>query len=45
MNVYRVYANGYEFGIDYPTIEAARAVKAAYAAYWPNVRYYVRKVA
>ena len=44
MTVYCVYANGQEFGIDYPTLEAARVVKAAYAPHWPHIKYYIRKV-
>lgn len=40
---YRIYADGREFGIDYPSLRSARAAKAAYQKYFPRVRYYIRK--
>lgn len=42
--MYRVYADGREFGIDYPTLAAARTDKARYAEHFPHVHYYIRKV-
>ena len=42
MTVYRIYANGHEFGADYRTLEAARAVIAKYRAYFPEVNYFIR---
>jgi hypothetical protein len=41
--MYRVYCNGLEFGIDYPTLEAARAAKRQYAEHFKWCRYYIRK--
>ena len=45
---YRVYAfDGVyrrEFGVDYPTLEAARLAKASYAPHFPWCRYYIRKI-
>ena len=41
--MYRIYADGREFGIDYPTLERAREVKAQYAQHFPRVRYYIRR--
>ena len=43
--MYRVYANGREFGVDYPTLAAALKAKAAYDAHFPKIRYYIRKIA
>jgi len=50
--VYRIYLRvgpdadgkfwGREFGIDYPTLEKAREVKADYAADFPSARYFIR---
>ncbi len=42
--MYRVYADGREFGIDYATLADARRAKAAYAPDFPHVKYYIRKV-
>lgn len=41
--MYRCYCNGQEFGIDYPTLEAARAALAQYKQNFPYLRYYVHK--
>jgi hypothetical protein len=41
--IWRVYANGYEFGIDYSSLATARLAKAAYAAHFPHVRYRIRR--
>ena len=40
----------HELGTDYPTLEAAKATKDAFAGawpceHWPKGRYYIRKVA
>ena len=42
--MYRVYADGQEFGVDYPTLATARKAKDAYAQHFPKIRYYIRKV-
>lgn len=44
MIVWRVYCNGYEFGIDYPSRKEARHVRRIWAAAWPDRRYVVRRV-
>ena len=41
--MYRIYCDGREFGIDYATLEQARAVKLAYSHHFPRCRYYIRK--
>lgn len=33
------------FGIDYPTLERAREVKASYATNFPHLRYFIRVAA
>lgn len=43
MNHWRVYGDGREFGIDYPTLRAAQAAKALYASHFPWCRYTIRK--
>ncbi len=42
--MYRVYADGRELGIDYATLDEAQQVRDEYAADFPHVRYYIRKV-
>ena len=42
--VYRVYCDGVEFGVDYCSLPAARAAKAAFVRSWPRLRYYIRRV-
>ncbi len=42
--MYRIYADGREFGIDYKHLERARTAKAIFAAHFPHVHYYIRKV-
>lgn len=44
MPCYRIYADGREFGIDYASLASARRIKAEYAAEFPLIRYYIRKV-
>lgn len=34
---------GREFGVDYRSLEEAQQARRAYAAYWPNTRYIVRR--
>jgi hypothetical protein len=40
---YRVYADGREFGIDYPTAQAAFRVAIAYKFEHPMIKYEVRQ--
>lgn len=40
--VWRVYCDGREFGIDYATLDAARAAKRAYEPRFPRRRYTIR---
>ena len=40
---YRIYADGRDFGTDYPTLPAARAVMNRFAAKFPFISYYIRK--
>ena len=42
--VWRIYADGHEFGRDFQTLKDAREVKAEFAALFPKVRYYIRAV-
>jgi hypothetical protein len=47
--MYRIYCGSrsygrLEFGIDFPTLDAARECKARYAQYFPYLHYYIRKV-
>lgn len=37
--VWRVYCDGREFGIDYPTFIDARIVAMEYASYWTRHKY------
>ena len=41
--VWHVYCDDREFGIDYPTAAAARAVRDTWAKVWPTHRYTYRK--
>ena len=43
--MYRIYADGREFGIDFHTLADARAVKLTFAKCFPRCRYHIRKVA
>jgi hypothetical protein len=42
--MYRVYCNGCEFGVGYPTLAIARVVKQRYQTHFPKLRYYIRRV-
>ena len=37
--VWRVYCDGREFGIDYPTLPDARIAAKRFASYWTRHRY------
>lgn len=41
--VWRIYCNGNEFGIDYPTARRARSVAESYRQDFPRLHYYVRR--
>jgi hypothetical protein len=40
--VWRIYCNRQEFGIDYPSLKAAQRVARVYRQDFPHLRYYVR---
>jgi len=42
--VFRIYADGTEFGIDYPSLEAAIKAKLAYAGCFPSVKYVIHAI-
>jgi len=46
--MYRCYCKAsdgrHEFGVDYPTLAAARAALANYKRSFPHLRYYIRRI-
>lgn len=42
--MYRIYCDGREFGIDYPTLIDAQRVKRVYQRHFPRCRYCIRKI-
>lgn len=40
---WRVYCNGREFGIDYPTLHDAQEAKERYRSHFPHHNYYIRR--
>jgi len=43
MKFYRVYCEGKEFGLDF-TLEKAREIKKTFKIYFPNRKYYIRRI-
>ena len=43
MFVYRVYADGKEFGMDFQTLTKAREILGAYKESFPGIRYSIHR--
>jgi hypothetical protein len=43
LHVWRLWCNGREFGIDFPSLQAARKTKLEFQRHFPRARYYISR--
>lgn len=42
--VFRIYADGRDFGANYATLKEAKKIKKYYSDYWPYVKYKIKAI-